>query len=126
MHLTAQSSEVNMVVFVGDTPSKLNKSQEVAFVGARCYPILLKWIDLMKIQNYKLTNSHKLELLKETQKMYKNGFKVVALGNMASSRLEALEIEHFKLPHPSPKNLLTNDKYFIIEKLKECKNWIGA
>lgn len=113
-----------MVVFVGDQPSKLNKSPDVPFVGARCYPVLLSWIQSMDINDYKLINSHKLELLKETQKMFKKGFKVVALGNMASSRLEALEIDHYKLPHPSPKNFLLNNKDFINKKILECKRYI--
>lgn len=44
----------------------------------------------------------------------------VALGNNASRVLENMEIPHFKLPHPSPRNRMLNNKKLIASELKKC------
>ena len=49
---------------------------------------------------------------------------VIALGNTASKALNKLKIKHFKLPHPSPRNRLLNNKKFITKQLKECRKYI--
>jgi len=48
--------------------------------------------------------------------------KVVALGSLVSQILTAMGVQHFKMPHPSPRNRLLNDKDYeanILNRLKE-------
>lgn len=52
------------------------------------------------------------------------GWKVIALGLMASRRLDKNEIEHFKMEHPSGRNRKLNNKIYLDNRLKECYNWI--
>lgn len=54
------------------------------------------------------------------------GDKVVALGNTASNALKLLKINHFKLPHPSPRNRQLNDSQFVNCKLEECQRYIKS
>jgi hypothetical protein len=49
---------------------------------------------------------------------------VIALGNVASKALDDLKIEHYKLPHPSPKNRKLNCKSFVQYALFLCKVYI--
>lgn len=51
--------------------------------------------------------------------------KIVALGNTASSALDALHRDYFKLPHPSPRNRLLNDRVFVANQLLSCKTYLG-
>lgn len=50
--------------------------------------------------------------------------KVIALGNVASNSLKKLNIDHFKMPHPSGLNRQLNDKEFEKKKIKECYNYL--
>lgn len=50
--------------------------------------------------------------------------KVIALGNFASDCLNHINKTHFKLPHPSPRNRVLNDKYKVTEILERCKEYI--
>ncbi len=52
------------------------------------------------------------------------GDKVIALGNTASNALKLLKVEHFKLPHPSPRNRQLNDLQFVNCKLEECRIYL--
>lgn len=49
---------------------------------------------------------------------------IVALGNEVSNTLKKMGVEHFKLPHPSPRNRLLNDKDFETERLEACREYI--
>ena len=51
---------------------------------------------------------------------------VIALGNEASKVLTKENIPHLKIPHPSGKNYLLNDKKVVDRFLKECKDYIGV
>lgn len=113
-----------MVIFVGDEPSKLNEDPEVAFVGSKSYPTLMKWINSFNLHDYRVVNSHKEELLKHIRLAYFRGAVVIALGNKASERLESVQVNHFKLPHPSPRNRLLNDPNYVDSELEKCKNYI--
>lgn len=63
------------------------------------------------------------DLLKEVTKHHR---KIVALGGFASKVLDKLGVEHFKLPHPSPRNRLLNDKEFERSELERCREYIES
>lgn len=49
---------------------------------------------------------------------------VIALGGFVSGALNTVNVSHFKLPHPSPRNRLLNDKTFEKKVIKQCKEYI--
>lgn len=51
---------------------------------------------------------------------------VLALGGTASTVLKRLGVDHFRLPHPSPRNRLLNSKEYEMHVLRECKEYIYA
>lgn len=51
--------------------------------------------------------------------------KIIALGGFVSTTLNKLGIEHFKMPHPSPRNRLLNDKTYEKKILKQCKAYLN-
>ena len=51
-------------------------------------------------------------------------YKVLALGVFPSQALQKLNIDHFRLPHPSPRNRQLNDKTFEYMMLEECKGFV--
>lgn len=62
-----------------------------------------------------------LERLKHVCEGYN---KVLALGGFASTALSKAGINHHKLPHPSPRNRLFNDKSFESKILNECSKYL--
>lgn len=116
------------VVFVGDKPSRLNKDPNVAFVGAKCHKRLMKWINFLETENYKLINSHnedcKLALLYINIFSKIENIKFIALGKTASKRLSNLGIDHYKLDHPSGLNRKLNNKEYELDMLKKCRKWL--
>lgn len=113
-----------MVVFVGDCPSRLNIDPDVAFIGSKSETVLMDWIRRMDVYVLSMLNSHTESLMIEVWRRYRHGDAVVALGNKASDRLAKAGIPHFKLSHPSPRNRLNNDKKFVDDQLKRCKNYL--
>jgi len=124
-----------MIIFVGDKPSSKNLDQNIPFVGTESYPKLLSWIGKMNIhwKDFNIINKEFRydgmfdEMWNKNEKW---GIKdisshtFIALGNEASKSLDWFCIEHFKLPHPSPRNFKLNDKEFIKRILQECKEYI--
>jgi len=51
--------------------------------------------------------------------------KVVALGALSSQILKTMGVAHFKMPHPSPRNRLLNDKNYEQQMLIELRNYIN-
>lgn len=113
-----------MVLFVGDRPSRLNTNPDIAFIGSKSEKVLRGWIDKIDPKEASLINSHRTILIRSIEIHYNLGTAIVALGNVASKRLEKAGIPHFKLPHPSPRNRLNNDPKFIDTELKKCKNYL--
>ena len=98
------------VVFAGDEPSELNVSPDIAFVGAKCFTKVVEWIKELEPDFYVCLNTDTVSQLSDINKLYKSGFKIIALGEKASKRLEKMEIAHAVLPHPSPLNRKLNNK----------------
>jgi hypothetical protein len=113
------------VVFVGDRPSKKNLDPNIAFVGTPSFKNLYKWIEKMEVSSFTMVNSYTHEDHVQICQIYNGkGVKFVALGNEAEKQLKHLFIQHFKLPHPSPRNRLLNNEKFIDSELEKCKNYL--
>lgn len=113
------------VLFVGDKPSKFNVSSYIPFVGAKCFPRLVEWIRVINPDYYIVMNSDLNWDMNQINILYKNGFKVVALGNKAASKLLAeTDIDFFKLPHPSGLNRKTNNKAYIDRQLLLASKYV--
>lgn len=50
--------------------------------------------------------------------------KIIALGGFVSESLNRINVTHFKLPHPSPRNRLLNDKTYEKRIVEQCKEYI--
>jgi len=91
---------------------------------------LHRWMDEVTVKHFSFINcfdeicaAPKLNMVDfERLSSVSNDYKVLALGGFASAALNRLKIEHHRLPHPSPRNRLFNDKNFekiVIKQLKE-------
>lgn len=114
------------VVFVGDTASKLNIDTDIPFVGAKCFPTIVKWIKFLEIDYYVCFNSDKHYNLDVVRKLKQNGFKVLALGARASERLSCARIEHLKIDHPSGCNRKLNNKTYLNKMLQDVKYYVSV
>lgn len=112
------------VLIVGDSPSKLNKSPDVAFVGAASYPRLLEWLKRMDIVDYELTNSDTAGC-RERIRAWSGP--IIALGKEAQARTFGLGKKCVHLPHPSGLNRQINNVDFIEQQLakarRDIENW---
>lgn len=113
-----------MVIFVGDKPSRLNENPMIPFIGTPSWKMLLKWIKKLEVSSYHVANSFSPMDMVNVECHNRNGNLFVALGNEASERLDRVGIQHFKLPHPSPRNRKLNDKEFVDRQLKECYDYL--
>ena len=109
------------VLFIGDTPSRLNTDPNIAFIGSRSWPRLQDWIYRLGLneEQFLIVNRTHKDFERWVKDSVNLSYKIVALGNEASKALG--DVNHYKLPHPSPKNLLTNDEELITMRLDECK-----
>jgi hypothetical protein len=51
--------------------------------------------------------------------------KILALGGFVSVCLNKVNVDHFKLPHPSPRNRLLNDKSYEKKIITQCKVYLN-
>lgn len=94
---------------------------------------LNKWMDKLGIQNYSFMNTiDKCDKVSHADidhiklREVSNGYsKVVALGGFASESLHKARINHFKMPHPSPRNRLLNDKNYEKDMIIKMKHYLG-
>lgn len=112
------------VAFIGDSPSRLNVNEDLAFVGARCFYTIIEWIKYINPDYYICINSNKRASMWDIQKLYEYGFKIIALGNKSSKRLDSCNIEHLKIDHPSGLNRKLNNKDYIDKILKEAYTYV--
>jgi hypothetical protein len=93
---------------------------------------LNKWVDLLGVKYYSFMNCTDIRgevKLKDVDFNYVQSSvlcynKVIALGGFSSAVLDRINITHFRLPHPSPRNRVLNDKVELIRILDECKRYI--
>jgi len=117
------------VIFIGMQPSK------AAYRGNCTLDRFGAWIDTLGLRFVSFHNAivdpnlpQKLssvdyELLREIVHNYSY---VVALGNLVSNSLKRIDIQHFKMPHPSPLNRLLNDRSYEQEMLNRLRSYIYA
>lgn len=118
------------IIIVGSNPSHLGPNSPAI-------KNLKKWLKYMRVYKYEydFTNvstlptennrplrksEYQLNRLHREVKAYD---KVIALGNTASEALSMVNIAHFKLPHPSPKNRTLNDKGRLQRLLDACMEY---
>lgn len=126
-----------MIWFVGSNPSKKNTCPLVPFEGTKSMLTLQAWFAALGIAKYGLinvsnvlTDKGKVTItpydLSRVYTQLKGQKKVIALGNIASKALKELEIDHFKLPHPSPRNRLLNNPIYIEGELTKCEQYLAS
>lgn len=132
----------NKILIVGSNPSTQNDNAEVPFEGTRSHSILEKWLHQLEISktelliinvSNKVTPNNEpitikdindnLSRIRNVLEEY-NPTHIIALGQIAARALKKLDTNYYVLPHPSPKNRKLNDKIFVEETLKECKEYL--
>lgn len=126
----------NQVLFLGSGPSSKNIDPAVPFVGTVSYRRLLEWIMIMEIDvsDVQLANVGACEIRSYPNYKYfevhnhwglSTVDRVIALGRDAEQYLVSQGVtDYFRLPHPSGRNRLLNDKKFVKQELIKCKNFI--
>ena len=113
---------MDKVIIVGQNPSPVEKSGT--------FRKLDQWVAEWKLNSgYDFMNcsdevGQKYTIDYDSLKVTSKYDKVIALGNVASNSLKRLNIDHFKMPHPSGLNRQLNDKDFEKKKIKECYNYL--
>ena len=113
---------MDKVIIVGQNPSSVEKSGT--------FRKLNQWTAEWKLNSgYDFMNcseeyGQKYTIDYDSLKVTSKYDKVIALGNVASNSLKKLNIDHFKMPHPSGLNRQLNDKEFEKTKIKECYNYL--
>lgn len=108
------------ILWLGLNPSTKNKDPQIAFVGSRSYKRLSRWQqslvkDFNNIEHVTLNISNKVTARSEDVKTqdYLDVYSllavvkpdlVIGLGQKVGSKLKSLNIAHFQVPHPSPRN----------------------
>lgn len=110
------------VIFVGLNPARPGRTLSQAL--RRLY----RWADSLGIGYFSFTNAYygsldepDLQFLRDCLAGYD---RVIALGNVASSSLHKIGIEHFKMPHPSGRNRLLNDREYELAMIERCREYI--
>lgn len=92
---------------------------------------LYNWLDRLNISFVSFTNlyegytatpgSEKTEYIARISQEYD---KVICLGATVSTALRGMDIDHFRMPHPSGRNRLLNDQRFVDQQISACKNYL--
>lgn len=118
------------MIVVGMNPS--NRPTKSKVYKNSTFDRLNKWMDVLNVQHFSFINlldhSKDNPTIKDVDfnslGVTKEYDKVIALGGLASTALNKIGVDHFKLPHPSPRNRLLNDKTFEKKILKDCKEYL--
>ena len=119
----------NRVVIIGQNPSE-EWSRTIHVKGA--LKKLFLWADIWELQCFGFYNVFqdrgKVDVRKADLNSLKSacaGCKIIALGAVASKALSLCNIEHFKMPHPSGRNRILNDKELEKRLIAECREFIA-
>ncbi len=110
------------VLVVGLNPSRKNGKSPTL---KRLYT----WLDTLNLPVVSFTNVYESYDIEETEpqdiKSISKGYdKVIVLGARASNVVRNMDVDHYCLPHPSGRNLRTNDPIFIHQALEGCNNYL--
>ena len=115
------------ILIVGQNPSaqKPRKNSTFDRLDQWCKEMKVNDFDFINcidsVGDYKKLNINKTNIVNSTR----NRKKIIALGNFSSETLTKLGIDHFKMPHPSPRNRKLNDKEFEKKMINECKSYLN-
>ena len=121
----------NKVLIVGMNPSNTLENKKVRKNST--FDRLNKWMDQLQVNHYSFINVINERNIKLNHKDVDDKFLlsaakdynyIIALGGFASDSLIRADINHFRLPHPSPLNRQLNDKQFEKEILKQCGKYL--
>ena len=120
----------NHVIVVGINPS--NRHTKAKLYKNSTFDRLQRWMDVVGVNQFSFINCigirgdyNDMEIDYSTLKTCINkSYKVLALGDIPSKALMRLNIDHFRLPHPSPRNRQLNDKEFEALIIEECRAYI--
>ena len=115
------------VLIVGINPSNKTKKQNPTLTR------LNKWMDELGVDRYSFANVHDeagevpnvRELAKKEFTFTKNYDKIITLGVTPSYVLKMKGVDHFAMPHPSPRNRKLNDRTYESDMLKQCKDYVN-
>lgn len=94
---------------------------------------LHKWMDELGVHYFSFCNTFDYAKDKPTQKdvdfkrlctLTKDYDKIICLGGFVSNSLNRIDVSHFKMPHPSPRNRLLNDKGYERRLIDRCKEYL--
>jgi hypothetical protein len=121
------SSIGQRVLFVGINPSRVTDTGKYTLTIRKLH----EWALTMGLQFFSFVNvGHDPNVFVPEKEFLLDSLQarkydaIVALGNVASSCLKKMGVEHYKLPHPSPRNRLLNDKSFESACLESCRSYI--
>lgn len=118
----------NKVLVVGMNPSTkptMNKQNAT-------FKKLISWMDVVGVHYFSFCNTfddtseakHNKVNYERLCTLSKEYDKILALGNFVSESLNKIDVVHFKLPHPSPRNRLLNDKTYEKKILLKCREYL--
>jgi uracil-DNA glycosylase len=130
----------NTILFVGSNPSTSSTEDAAFHSSTMSSKRLMSWLKnidgsfiYINVFNSPTENNRPLkksEIVLNVDRL-KNDVeaikptKIVALGKTASTALEIIGAEHYKMPHPSGRNREINDEEYIKEKVKGLENYVS-
>lgn len=119
------------VIVVGMNPSKADEVY-TSLKKNSTHDRLRNWMSHLQVEHFSFVNAVQtagvcklcdvdLKYLHEATCNYD---KVIALGNFVSYSLDRIGVDHFRMPHPSPRNRLLNDSDLETRYLRECKEYL--
>lgn len=122
------------LIVVGMNPSTLPGGPTGISRKNSTFDRLHRWMDYLCVTNFSFVNCYhysgdtkKLSFDKlflfECLKSYDN---ILTLGNVPHDILKSFGVSSFKLPHPSPRNRVLNNKEYEQQILEKCKNYING
>lgn len=111
------------VLFVGMQPGRAPTSRSTSLKR------LDSWADALEVEAFSFVNcAHDPDSLEVDWEFLREACsyheRVVALGGFASGCLKKLGINHFRMPHPSGRNRLLNDREYEKRMIKECQAYL--